>query len=720
MTAPVFILLAATVANFSLAGLVYAKHTEQKAQRDIQQIFAITALCVAGWTLTNALFQMTDSVAGATLWAALSYLSALGLAASFLHFAWLFPVRSAIPQTTKVVLWLTTLCLSVLALLPGWIITGVELIGNRRILTTAGLYLIALFLFAALGGALWVLWRHYSTSRGTARNQLRFVLTGATLTAICGLTTNLALPLLGHYHYVWLGPASSLFFVSFSVYAIVTQRLFDIRLLIQRTLVYTLLLGSFIAAYSSLVLLLTGLVQRLGISGFSPFIANLIGALGIGFGVEPLRKGLERVTDGFLFRREHEEALVLSDLTLALNAVVALDEVLDAVLQSLEKSFRLERAAAYVFAREGQDASLKRLRQVGYASPTKLLAGAQDGLVKYFEGHLHPLRIEELARTEPEVDGQQDEEAKLKAKAGHKLQALHIAVALPLHQNGHLTGLLLLGSRRSDEPYSSDDIALLERIGAQALSAMQKAAYYEGDQQKSEFVSIASHELLTPITAIEGYASMILDEGMGQVDEQARNYLSKMATSAHRLSTLVRDLLSVSRIEAGRVQIKPRSVAIEKLMADTVDQLRFLAEDKQLRLVYEKPAQPLPPVWADPDRVMQVLVNLVSNGIKYTPQGCVTLTAKVLSGTPSQIEITVADTGLGMTEEAQSHLFEKFYRVATPETSAIQGTGLGLYITKALIEKMNGRLHLESTEGKGSSFHFTLPVLPDQPQTTAE
>lgn len=715
MTAAVTVLLAATLANLALAFLIYTR----QPGREVNRVFAVTALCVALWTLTNALFQVTPSVQGAILWAGLSYASALLLSASVLHFSWVFPSRAKVDTSSKYLVWMGALALGVLSAWPGLVIGSVELAGERRIITTGGLYVLAAFLFGTLGRAFLLLWRTYVRSRGEARNQMRYVLAGMALTALCGLATNLALPLAGDYRLVWAGPTSSLFFVSLTVYAIVTQRLFDIRLLLKRTLVYTLLLGGLIALYSAGVLFLTGLFDRLDLGRLSSSAISLISALGIGFGVEPLRRGLERATDGFLFRREHEEQRVLNGLALALSSALSLDEVLDTLLEELEQVFRVERAAAYVFTSSGEESSLKRLRQVGYPSPARLLSAERDGFVSYFEEHAHLVRLNQLVPTQPRAGDHSPHHTVSLAspQVEARLRKLGAALALPLQQNGRLVGLLLLGPKRSQQPYSPDDEALLEMLGTQALSAIQWALYYEGDRQKSEFVSIASHELLTPVTAIEGYASMILDEGLGQVDEQARGYVSKIATSAHRLSTLVKDLLSVSRIEAGRLQVTPQAVAIETLLQDTVDQLRFLAQDKGLVLTLVKPAEPVPPVWADPDRVTQVLVNLVSNAIKYTPAGSVTIGAQVVrepSAAAPLVQVSVRDTGLGMSREAQAHLFEKFYRVATPQTAAIQGTGLGLYITKALIERMGGKLSLQSEEGHGSTFAFTLPCSPSK------
>jgi Signal transduction histidine kinase len=150
-------------------------------------------------------------------------------------------------------------------------------------------------------------------------------------------------------------------------------------------------------------------------------------------------------------------------------------------------------------------------------------------------------------------------------------------------------------------------------------------------------------------------------------------------------------------------------VEIDHQIEQALDQLHFLAEEKKLALTFEKPAEPLPAVLADTDRITEVLINLIGNAIKYTPQGAVTVkTLLDLHG--KFVKIEISDTGLGMSKQEQAHLFEKFYRISSPQTTGIMGTGLGLYITKSMVEKMGGSIDVESVPGKGSTFSFILPV----------
>lgn len=230
----------------------------------------------------------------------------------------------------------------------------------------------------------------------------------------------------------------------------------------------------------------------------------------------------------------------------------------------------------------------------------------------------------------------------------------------------------------------------------------------EVDQMKDEFISMASHELRTPLTAIKGYLSLILDGTYGKIENaKAISALNNVSVSVDRLGALIEDLLNVSRIEQGRIEIESKNVDVVPIIKEIVEQLKVSADQKGLVFEYIEPKEKLSDVWVDPDRLKQVLVNLIGNSIKYTKKGSVKVTSIVNKG---KVEIKIADTGIGMSAEEQKHLFEKFYRIKNEETKAITGTGLGLWITKQIIELMKGKMLLESMKDVGTQITviFTL------------
>jgi signal transduction histidine kinase len=229
------------------------------------------------------------------------------------------------------------------------------------------------------------------------------------------------------------------------------------------------------------------------------------------------------------------------------------------------------------------------------------------------------------------------------------------------------------------------------------------------DKMKDDFISMASHELRAPITAIRGYLSLFLEDAYGKFEEKPKQAMSiVMAISTH-LATLVEDLLDVSRIEQGRMTAEYENLAVEGIIEELVGQMHFEAEKKKLAFDYKKPASPLPMISADRSRLKQVLINLMSNAIKYTPSGSVTITSELKDGV--HVEIKIIDTGLGMSAEARERLFQKFFRVKTEETAMIPGTGLGLWITKQIVEMMGGKIYCDSIEKVGTQMSVIFPAI---------
>ena len=226
-------------------------------------------------------------------------------------------------------------------------------------------------------------------------------------------------------------------------------------------------------------------------------------------------------------------------------------------------------------------------------------------------------------------------------------------------------------------------------------------------QQRDEFISMAAHELRAPMTAIKGYLSMLLEGDAGEINEKARGYLIDASGISERIIRLVNNMLNVSRIEEGRATYRMKRVSVSKIAKQVFELSRFEAERKKLKFTFNASKNIDDLVFVDPDRLFEVIDNFVSNAVKYTNSGSVTM--KVLKPEENKVKVEITDTGAGISQDEQKRLFRKFYRVRSAVGKTI-GTGLGLYISKLLVERFDGIVGLDSEINKGSTFWFDLPT----------
>jgi PAS domain S-box-containing protein len=247
------------------------------------------------------------------------------------------------------------------------------------------------------------------------------------------------------------------------------------------------------------------------------------------------------------------------------------------------------------------------------------------------------------------------------------------------------------------------------------------------ERQRAEFISTASHEMRTPVAAIEGYLALAMNDKVSTIDTRAREYLKKAHDSTQHLGQLFQDLLTSAKAEDGRLSNHPVPTEMSGYLEHLVEDLRFAAQKKNLEMEYvvgtsgvgisaddmghKRVIQPLYYAMVDPERLREVIINLFDNAVKYTMAGKVSLG---ITGDDKVVQVYIRDTGSGIAPEDVPHLFEKFYRVDSTATRTIGGTGLGLFISRKIIEMYNGRIWVESILGKGSTFYINLPRLTNE------
>lgn len=301
------------------------------------------------------------------------------------------------------------------------------------------------------------------------------------------------------------------------------------------------------------------------------------------------------------------------------------------------------------------------------------------------------------------------------------------AMIYPIKAKGKVIGVMIVSIARKPSQLFSYEKESIEELFDVVGIALNNAMLYENldsvsrqlaqanvrlkelDKLKDDFVSIASHELRTPMTAIRSYAWMALNRSDVPLSEKLKKYLTRTLLSTERLINLVNDMLNVSRIESGRIEVNPKAFNIIELSKSVAEEVSAKALEVGVGVIVT--GVKLPKVFADPDKVHQVLLNLVGNALKFTPKGG---SVTILFFTDGQmVDISIKDSGVGLSREDLGRLFQKFGRLDSSYTaiSTSGGTGLGLYISKSLVELMKGRIWVSSEGlGKGTTFSFSLPV----------
>ena len=312
-----------------------------------------------------------------------------------------------------------------------------------------------------------------------------------------------------------------------------------------------------------------------------------------------------------------------------------------------------------------------------------------------------------------------------------QIQKINSLLILPILHARKLTGVLVLASSQKADQIDEEEIEfgmMITRLidlafrledTERSLTQITQQVYemnaklHQLDKLKDDFVSVASHELRTPMTAIRSYVWMALHKSDIPLSQRLERYLYRTLISTERLINLVNDMLNVSRIESGHIEIVPRSFDMVALAKEVMEEVKAKADEKRLQLVVLE--HKVPPVFADPDKVHEVLLNLIGNSLKFTyPGGSITVD---FFTDGKMVEVSVGDSGAGVAKEDLGRLFQKFGRLDSSyvSISTSGGTGLGLYISKSLVELMQGRIWVSSKGvDKGSTFSFSLPVASEE------
>jgi signal transduction histidine kinase len=406
--------------------------------------------------------------------------------------------------------------------------------------------------------------------------------------------------------------------------------------------------------------------------------------------------------------RSVSELEALGEVSRAISSTLDLRAVLDSILAHACQLADSGGGAIYVYDPVRHHFDL----EAGYRMGEELIAAVRehpirlgDALIGQCAERREAVQIDDLTKAPP-----------------HPLFDLHLQagvralLAVPLVHQHELIGALVVRRKRVGA-FADDTVSLLQSFAAQSAVAIQNARLFRELEQKgreleaasrhkSEFLANMSHELRTPLNAVLGYAELIQDGIYGEVPAKMADVLERIQQNGRHLLGLINDVLDLSKIEAGQLTLSPADYSLRELVLDVASATEALAAEKRLALEGDVPPD-LPRGRGDERRITQVLMNLVSNAIKFTERGSVRIRASVEDGS---FVVAVTDTGVGIAPEDQARIFEEFQQVDTSSTRKKGGTGLGLAIARRIVELHGGRIWVESIPGQGSTFAFTLPL----------
>ncbi len=690
-----------------LALIILSRNPRQK----VNQLFAFLAFATTSWTVFNYLSGIRPT---SLLLTRLVFLGGILTACGLLSFVSYFPKENKIVRSLPMRAYMIFTVLLIPVVFTNYFISSV----TETTIETEGLYL-SFILYASLALILLVYVmasqiKHAADAR--QRQQVILVSSGVFIYAFFAVISNVLVPLfVNDWSSSRFGPVFSLALVGMVAYAIVKHRLFDIRLVVARSVGYILTLSAIGVMYGAVVF--GAASYFLGSNNVDNMhrVVYVGAAVFLSLTLQPLRNFFDRISDRIFYRDNYDPQIFMDQLNGVLVTTIDLNVLLNKVARVISGNLKAE-YCVFVVTNE------TKRREIG----TKFLdiSTSDYALIKNrFTSRTTVLSIDDIAANEHDLKQAFDD------------KNISVAVGVVDSKQKSMNNMILVGPKKSGNPYNDQDKRIMVLCANELSIAIQNAISFEEIQQfnstlqqkvadatkelrktneklkaldeaKDEFISMASHQLRTPLTSVKGYVSMVLDGDAGKITADQRDLLEQAYGSSQRMVYLIADLLNVSRLRTGKFVIQAAPTQLADVVEAEVSQLKETAKMHDLELTYEKPSD-FPMLNIDEMKTRQVIMNFMDNAIYYTPSGGHIRVE--LRASDKAIEYKVIDDGLGVPKSEQHHLFTKFYRAGNAKKARPDGTGLGLFMAKKVVVAQGGSIIFESEEGKGSTFGFSLP-----------
>jgi signal transduction histidine kinase len=685
----------------------------------VNRLFAAFSILVTVWIIANNISNDVSQSSQVALYANyIVFPSSFGVAILLMQFiAKIATARKLEIFINRILFFLWTICLASAGPL---VVAGVVEQGNVYAVTFGpliGVYALGILIVIVLiiVGLIYGL----RNSRGVQKRQLK------TLTVGIGV----ALPLIVLLSFIWPSITGEFYVTEFGIlpmivvvislyYSVARYKLFDIRLAAVRTATYVLSLLTLALLYYGTAYLFSSILFRTEVSSavdFSP--VNIILTIVLVFIFQPIKRFFDKITNFLFYRDVYNEVEFFARLSRKISTMTDLNHLLNFTSSEIATTLKASYGSFLIY--RGDD----KMTSVSTDKLRKLPISDARELDEYVHSHDGSVVIADML-VDPET-----------RKIKRLLLSHKISLALPIMQNKSVLGYLFLGENLGSH-YTLHDIRTLQTISDELTIAIQNALSIQAvkelnetlqqridsatkelrasnaqlhrlDEAKDDFISMASHQLRTPLTSIKGYISMLMEGDIGKITPEQAKVLNEAFMSSERMVRLISDFLNVSRMQTGKFIIEKHSVDLALLVQREIESLTPNAMARGMKFVYKMPKN-LPNMQLDENKIQQVIMNFSDNALYYSKDnGQIIVSLKKIGDC---VEFIVKDDGIGVPEAEQAHLFNKFFRATNARRARPDGTGVGLFLAKKVIDVHDGEIIFESKEGKGSSFGFRLPL----------
>ena len=716
MAVRVALLFITTLLNLGLALTIFIR----SRRNPVNVFYNLIVLSVAWWAFLYGMLEASTKPNDALVWYYLTYVAGSLIASFFFYFSFVFPSQER-PFTILDHLMASGFPVVLLYLLadPQILIREITLEpwGWSAVLGKPAFWVYSLWLSLLMGRAFVHLYQKYLRAVGRPKMQLRYVLFGTAISTLFGSIFNLVLPGMGNTRWIWLGPLFSIILVGSTAYAIVKHRLMDIRVIVNRAIVYSIFLIVTLALYTMVVLT----SQQFFKDNTGVVASLLIGSVLIALGLEPLRKFIQKTTDHIFFKGEFVSQQLLATVTDAFSSIADLEKRLHTVANRIVTDFRAERMAFWIFSEDLSQIALKVLE--GNRMPSEDFS--PEAMLQYFTASSVGEYVRVSQRTESlmydemgsPLSGQADSDPSLSI-IFEEMKRLGISLVIPIFSKDALVGLLMMGPKRSGELYFDDDLKLLGIIAQEAGIAIDNARLYHRLEQKmeelktmqthqllqsaklatiGELATNIAHEINNPLTSILGFTTLLLK--VTDASDPRRKDLKIIESETLRSRDIVRNLLDFARSKEPKKEL----VDINDVIRNTLVLIRYYAEKSNV--VINEEYHQVPKVAVDINQMKQVFINMIKNAMEAMPHGGQVRIKTRWLLKEQQVEIVLEDSGCGILPEHLSKIFDPFF---TTKGDTV-GTGVGLAVSAGIIKRHGGDVKVESVVGQGSRFYLRLP-----------